>query len=91
MTGKQFADFAREAASQDVQRAVDAADAAKESAAGAKAEADRAEELRESIEVDYEALHRAVEATDLFIIDRVTGIAHAVIVENGRLAVEEPA
>lgn len=61
MTGKQFADFAREAAAQDVQRAIDAADAAEKSKVGAKAEADRAAELRESIEVDYEAMHQAVE------------------------------
>ena len=60
MTGKQFADFARESAAQDVQRAVDAADAAEKSAAGAKEEADRAADLRESIEVDYEALRQAV-------------------------------
>ena len=71
MTGKQFSDFAREAAAGDVQRAVDAANAAEKSKVGAESEADRsqseadrAEDLRESIEVDYEALHRAVEDTE---------------------------
>lgn len=68
MTGKQFADFAREAAAQDVQRAVDAADAAEKSKADAKeeadrskTEADRAADLRQSIDVDYKALRQAVE------------------------------
>ena len=68
ITGEQFADFAREAAAQDVQRAIDAADAAEKSKAEAKSEAnrskteaDRAAELRESIEVEYDALHQAVE------------------------------
>lgn len=60
MTGRQFADFGREAAARDVQRAIDAADAAEKSRDGARAEANRAEELRESIKVDYEALHKAV-------------------------------
>ena len=67
MTGKQFADFSREAAAQDVQRAVDAADAAEKSGGEAKGEADRAKteadraaELQESMKVDYEALHQAV-------------------------------
>ena len=82
MTGKQFADFGRDAgreaaapevekaaaearkAAQDAQRSVAAADAAEKSRDGAMAEADRAEELRGSIEVDYEALHRAVETAE---------------------------
>lgn len=66
--GVQIADFARGSVAQDVRRAIDAADAAEKSRAGAKAEADRskteanrAAELRESIEVDYEALRQAVE------------------------------
>ena len=78
MTGKQFADFARDAgqaaagaevqkAAREAQRATAAADAAEQSGNKAKAEADRskseadrAEKLRESIEVDYDALHQAV-------------------------------
>lgn len=68
MTGGQFAEFARETVEADVQRAVNAADAAEKSksdAAGeadrAKGEADRAAEIRSSIDVDYEALERAVQ------------------------------
>ena len=64
MTGKQFADFARDSVVAEVQRAADAADAAEKSKAGAQAEADRAAELRESIEVDYDALRQAVEDAD---------------------------
>ena len=66
--GNQIADFARESVVQETQRAASAADAAEKSRDGAKdeadrskAEADRAARLRESIEVDYEALHQAVE------------------------------
>ena len=59
--GDQIADFARKSAAPEVQRAAAAADAAEKSKASAKAEADRAAQLRNSIEVDYDELHQAVE------------------------------
>lgn len=64
MTGKQFADFARESVVVEVQRAADAADKANAAVGKAKSEADRAEELRQSIEIDYDALHEAVQAAE---------------------------
>ena len=61
MTGKQFADFAREAAAADVQRAVDAADDAETSAESAKTDADRAEAAMASIVLDEQKMAQAVE------------------------------
>lgn len=60
MSGKQFADFARESAAQDVERAVQAAadaEAAQEAAEDAQAGAEAA---RDAIVVDREVLERAV-------------------------------
>lgn len=60
MTGKQFADFARESASADVQRAVDAADNAEAAKNGAEAAQAAAEAARDSIIVDQDKLAKAV-------------------------------
>lgn len=57
--GELVANFAREAAAADVQRAVDAAASAEKSADSAKTDADRAEEMRQSIELDYEYIDTA--------------------------------
>lgn len=61
MTGEQFADFAREAAAADVQRAVDAANSAGQSQVAAQAAAARAEAARDSIVLDEQKLSQAVQ------------------------------
>jgi hypothetical protein len=61
MTGEQFANFARESAAADVQRAVDAANSAGQSQVAAQAAAARAEAARESIVLDEQKLSQAVQ------------------------------
>ena len=61
MTGEQFANFARESAAADVQRAVDAANSAGQSQVAAQTAADRAEAARGSIVLDEQKLSQAVQ------------------------------
>lgn len=61
MSGEQFANFARESAAADVQRAVDAANSAGQSQVAAQAAADRAEAARDSIVLDEQKLSQAVQ------------------------------
>lgn len=60
MTGEQFAEWAKKSAAQDVQRAVDAADAAEKAKDDAVAAADRADAIKLSIDVDAALLAQAV-------------------------------
>lgn len=60
MTGAQFADFAREAAAADVQRAVDAAGEAEAAQQAAQKAAEEASAIRDTIIVDEEKLAQAV-------------------------------
>lgn len=63
VTGELIAGFVREVAEADVQRAVDAAAAAEDSAVAAQSAADRAEAARDSMVIDEEKMAQAVSET----------------------------